>query len=137
MGIWGQRPVVDHRDRETETKRTERMSVFVLFLSLLLSASGLEQRRRDEIRLLRRFMLLCPGSVPKSMSKPQKEQHVDLDCADCFCHDSNKSELICLNASSKHTLAKVCAAEFAHPKATERSCDLKLLTAKIQSPAFR
>lgn len=131
MGIWGQRPVVDHRDRETETKRTERMSVFVLFLSLLLPAFGLVQRRRDEIRLLRQFMLLCPGSVPKSVSKPQQQQHGDLDCADCYCHDSNKSELICLNASSKHTLAKECRAEFANPSAAERSCDLKLPTTKI------
>lgn len=88
------------------------MSVFVVFLSLLLPAFGFVQRRCDEIRLLRQFVLLYPGSVPKSMSKPQKEQHVGLDCADCYCHDSNKYELICLNTSSKRTLGRVCRAEF-------------------------
>lgn len=50
-------------------------------------------------------------SVSKSMSKPQEEQHVDLDCADCYCHDSNKYELICLNTSSEGTLGKVSRAD--------------------------
>lgn len=50
------------------------MSVFGVFLSLLLPAFGFVQRRCDEMRLLRQFMLLCPGSVPKSMSTPQKGQ---------------------------------------------------------------
>lgn len=108
------------------------MCVFLVFLSLLLPAFGFVWRRRDEIRLLRQFMPLYPDSVPKSVSKPEREQHVHSDGAALVEAAANMSSSARTGAASAHwekcVVLNLSFGKYRH--ATERSCGLEMKTAE-------